>query len=141
MKDLKPIIRSEWPESKEDIPVSIREYFSFRDELTLQNGIVFKGKRLVISAIIRNGMLEKTNANHIGIQGCLRRMQEVMYWPNVSRDVEEYILNCDVCNSYPVDQCKGPLICHEITSCTWEKVAVDMFQLDDKHYFIIVDYY
>ena len=59
----------------------------------------------------------------------------------MNRDDEEYISKCDVCKSYLVDQRKEPLICHEKTSRPWEKVAVDMFELDGKHYLITVDYF
>ena len=39
------------------------------------------------------------------------------------------------------NQTKEPLICHEPTSKPWEKVATDIFKLDDKNYLCAVDYY
>ena len=40
---MKTIIRQGWPETKDQIPLSLKEYFAIRDELSNQNGLVFKG--------------------------------------------------------------------------------------------------
>ena len=48
LRDLKTVIRHGWPLRKEDVPVKVRDYFPFRDELTMQNGLIFKGERLVV---------------------------------------------------------------------------------------------
>ena len=75
MKELKTTIREGWPENK-DLPARIRDYFPFREELTLQNGLVFKGERLVVPESAREEMKARIHASHIGIQGCLRRARE-----------------------------------------------------------------
>ena len=70
LRQLKTIIRQGWPASKEEVSEYVRDYFSFREELLIQNGRVSKGERLVISASMRDNMLAKIHASHIGIQGC-----------------------------------------------------------------------
>ena len=86
-------------------------------------------------------MLSKIHANHIGIQGCLRRARGVLYWPGLNKDVEDYVAKCEVSNSQPVEQGKEPMICHEIPSRPWEKIAVDLFKLNGTEYMVAVDYY
>ena len=141
MQELKSTIRQGWPESKNLVSDSIRDYFPFRDELSLQNGLVFKGERLVIPTRIREDMKARVHASHIGIQGCLRRAREALYWPGMNNDIQEYIARCDVCNNHPLAQAKEPLICHSITVRPWEKIAVDFFQQGEAEYMITVDYY
>ncbi|XP_032241511.2 uncharacterized protein K02A2.6-like [Nematostella vectensis] len=141
MRELKSIIRQGWPEVKDDVPVSIRDYYSFRDELSLQNGLVFKGERLVIPNSSRVEMLAKIHASHIGIQGCLRRAREVLYWPGMNKEVEEYVAKCEICNSHLSEQGKEPIICHEIPNRPWEKVGIDLFELNGKDFVLTVDYY
>jgi hypothetical protein len=111
LMELKSAISKVWPVTKEEVSVSIREYFPFREELTLQNGLIFKGERLVIPTSMRSEMLSKLHKSHIGVQGCLRRAREALYWPNMNRDVEQFIYECDICNKHPAAQGKGPLIC------------------------------
>ena len=50
---LKTIIRQGWPATKE-VSENIRDYFSFREELPIQNVLVFKGERLVIPTSMRD---------------------------------------------------------------------------------------
>ena len=86
-------------------------------------------------------MLAKIHASHIGIQGCLPRAREVVYWPQMDKDVAAYVAKCDVCNSQPAEQGKEPLICHELPTRPWEKMAVDLFDLNGTEFMITVDYY
>ena len=86
-------------------------------------------------------MLTKIHASHIGIQGCLRRAREVLYWPGMNKDIEDHVAKCEVCNSQPAAQGKEPLICHEIPSRPWEKIAVDLFELNGSEFMVTVDYY
>ena len=44
MQDLKRVIHSGWPEDKKDLPAVLLPYFNFRDELSVCNGLVFKGE-------------------------------------------------------------------------------------------------
>ena len=48
LRELKVIIRQGWPPQKSEVAVCIHDYFPFRDELTLQNGLIIKGERLVV---------------------------------------------------------------------------------------------
>ena len=130
LRELKSIIRKGWPPTKEEASASIRDYFPFREELSLQNGLVFKGERLVFPTSVREDMLTKIHASHMGIQGCLRRAREVLYWPGMNKDVKQYVAKCEVCNSKPAAQGKEPMICHEIPSTPWEEIAVDLFELN-----------
>jgi hypothetical protein len=59
----------------------------------------------------------------------------------MNRDVEQFIYECDICNKHPAAQGKGPLICHEIPTRPWEKVAADLFDFEGKDFLITVDYY
>ena len=48
MVQLQNIIRQGWPDRKTHVDKSLQDYFPFRDELSLQDGLIFKGERLVI---------------------------------------------------------------------------------------------
>ena len=36
------------PENRDEVPVCIREFFGFRDEITVQDGTMYKGMRAII---------------------------------------------------------------------------------------------
>ena len=40
-----------------------------------------------------------------------------------------------------MEQTKEPMICHEIPTRPWEKIAVDLFELNGRDYMITADYF
>ena len=46
LQTLKNTILVGWPDRKEEVPLNIRDYWNFRGELTLHNGILFKNQRV-----------------------------------------------------------------------------------------------
>ena len=114
LQELREIIQQGWPECKKDVPPSVRAYYDFRDELTVQDQLVFKGPRIVIPAALRREMMSTIHASHIGIEGSIRRARDSLYWPRMSSDLKEYISKCDVCLSHRAVPGKESLLQHEI---------------------------
>ena len=130
-----------WPESKSDVPDSIHAYYDFRDELTVQDLLIFKGARLVIPAAMRREMMEVAHATHIGIEGCIRRARESMLWPCMSTELKEYISKCDICMAHLASPGKEPLQQHKFTAHPWSNVGADLCDLRGCTLLIVSDYY
>ena len=141
MKLLMTTIKDGWPFTVTAVPAGIKNYFNFRDELTVQNGLIYKGERLVVPPHARQNMITKVHASHIGLQSYLRRAREALYWPGMNKDIEQYISCCTTCNNQPTAQAREPLLCHEVPTRPWEKIAIDLFEIEDTDYAITVDYY
>ena len=45
MSELAKVIQQGWPDLKQNVPLSIRAFWPFRNELVGDNGIIFKGKK------------------------------------------------------------------------------------------------
>ena len=112
-----------WPENSSSVPKEVPEYFNVTDELAVQDGIVFKGQRCVIPKTLRQKVKEKIHRAHIGIQGCLRRAREVVYWPSMNQEITDYIEHCDTCNMYASHPQREPLIIHDVPERPWQKVG------------------
>ena len=138
-QQLKLLIMKGWPETCEKLTEPMRTYFTFRDELSFHD--IFKGDRIVIPPGARDDIVKKTHASHIGIQGCIRRAQEYVYWPYMARDIAQFISQCGTCNAFGTEQQKETLISHEIRSRLWQKIGYDLFKYQGKDYLICVDYY
>ena len=119
----------------------MKDYFHYRDELAVQDGLILKGERLVIPLSMREESKQKLHQSHLGIQSCLRRGREVVYWSKMGKDIEDFISNCAVCKSYEPNRQKEPMINHEIPTRPWEKVGCDPFHFEDNHSLVCVDYY
>ena len=86
-------------------------------------------------------MREEVHSSHIGINGCLRRARESMFWPSMSSDIRSHIAQCETCRLYESRQPKETLRSHPATDRPWEKVSVDLFDLNGKEYLVVSDYF
>ena len=72
--------------------------------------------------------------SHMGMEGCLWRAQECVYWPAMSSEVKDFILKCDICRSVDNKQQKETLISHDVLDRLWAKVGVDLFTFNQTNY-------
>ena len=56
---LKEVILKGWPGDKTCLPSQIHPYFPYRDELTAQDGLLFRGERVIIPSNLRQTMKER----------------------------------------------------------------------------------
>ena len=62
-----------WPDTKDETLLCIREYRSYRDELIVQNGIIFRGSCVIIPKVLQPEMLTRIHASHLGAETCLHK--------------------------------------------------------------------
>ncbi len=134
-------IRSGWPDDKSAVSPSLRLYFSYRDELSIVNGIIYRGARIVIPISMRQKVKQRVHAGHLGINSSLRRARDVMFWPGMSSDIRQYIESCGVCASYCDKQPEQSLKMTDVPERPWQKVASDLFSLKGRDYLVTVDYF
>ena len=48
MQQLQQVIVEGWPEDKIHLDPEVRPYFSMWDEMTVQDGLIFRGNRVVV---------------------------------------------------------------------------------------------
>ena len=78
---------------------------------------------------------------HLGVESCLRRAREVVYWPLLNSEIKDYVSNCSVCNTLQPSQTREPLAVHEIPERPWSRVATDLFSFNGDNFLVIVDYF
>ena len=62
---LKNTIMKGWPANKDAVPNSLTPYFSYRDELTVHDGIILRGERVIKPAAMRPDIKVKLHAGHM----------------------------------------------------------------------------
>jgi len=112
LQTLKNTILVGGPDRKEEVPLNIREYWNFREELTLHNGILFKNQRVIIPRAMRPELTVRAHSNHQGIEACIRRAKDVVFWPAMSKDIQEAVEK--VCAEFQNNNSKQPMQSREI---------------------------
>ena len=119
-------------------PEVIRSYFPYRDELTVYNGLVLKGNRIVIPAILRNDLLTVVHESHLGICKTLDHVRTCIFWPNITNDIKDMISHCRACAQHQ-DKQPNETIVSDPELKPWTSLSINNFEHKGRHSLIILD--
>ena len=113
------------------------------EELTVEDGLVLEGTRMVIPNCKQNQILKMIHEGHLGLGKCKLWAKDTLYWPGINEQLEQLILNCELYLKYSKAKGKQPpnmSLGQEILIHPWSKVATDIFYFDGDSYLPIVNY-
>ena len=53
----------------------------------MENGLITKGARLLIPSMLRRKVLEQIHDGHLGIEKCMLKARDSVFWPGISNDI------------------------------------------------------
>ena len=138
---LKEVVYNGWPTTVRELPSLIRPYWTFCEELSIEDSLIFKGHRIVVQQVLQGEILSKLHTSHQGIEKTKLRARSSVFWRNLNIDIEEMTKSCTICQELQPKQASEPLIQIEVTPRPWHTVGTDIFYLDDDEFLLIADYY
>ena len=121
------------------LPAAVHPYYSVASEISVQQGLLMRGGRIIIPPSLRQEILGKIHAGQQGITKCRERARQSVWWPRMSKELENLVKNCtECCREQRRHQ---PLIPSPLPELPWQKVATDLFEWKQHTYLLIVDYY
>ena len=108
-----------------DISPEIQPYFRVKDELTVEEGCLLRGMRIVIPEKYRNVVLNELHTNHPGIVRMKSLARMHVWWPDIDIDIETTVRNCTACQvtqSAPAATTTNPWIW---PSKPWQRIHID----------------
>ena len=85
--------------------------------------------------------MSRIHASHLGVEACLRKARDTVFWPSMNAEVRDQIKQCSICSEFQAKNPKEPMQSHLIPDRPWSRVATDQFKLHGKYYIVLVDYY
>ena len=128
LQKLKKYVLEGWPPKKK-IDVSIAPYSSYREELSCHDGLLLKGSRIIVPYTLRSEIKSAIHMGHPGIQKSINRARSSVFWPNITKDITDYITNCSTCLNHRNTLQRETMIAHDIPDSPWIKVGIDLFSL------------
>ena len=95
-----------WPSTIRELPSEIQPYWTFREELTVEDGIVLKGTQRLVPHKKCQASLQLIHEGHLGLGKCKLRAKDTVYWPDLSDQLDKLVLNCELCLKYSHSKCK-----------------------------------
>ena len=140
---LKHTIMQGWPSSIKQVPPILQPYWTFREEFTVKDGLILKGTSIVIPTKQQEAILNLIHEGHLGLNKCMLHAKETVYWPRLNNQLENLVLNCELCLEYSNSKCKQETslsLGQEVSLYPWTKLATDVFHFKGVSYLLVVDY-
>lgn len=98
-----------WPPIKDHLP-----------QLSIADGILLKATRAIVFPSLRPSMQTKIHHSHRGPEYSLRFARDAVFWPSMSKDIEEFCHSCSTCAQYGKQAAAEPLLSHPIPTLPWQ---------------------
>ncbi|XP_033639876.1 uncharacterized protein K02A2.6-like [Asterias rubens] len=128
-----------WPVYMPHTPL-LRQYWENRSHLSILDDLLLYDDRIVIPRSMRLDILDRIHQGHLGITKCRARARTSVWWPGLSKSIEDMISNCVTCAKHRPEQ-REPLMPASFPSRPWERLGADLFEYRGKIYLIVIDYY
>ena len=96
-RSLQQVIRAGFPMTKANLPELVRPYWAVHERLSVDDGLVVYGCRLVIPRALRRAVVETLHDGHLGKELTKARGRQIVFCPGLDRDIENVTKNCRRC--------------------------------------------
>ena len=141
LKLLHNLVMNGWPENKKDVPEAASCYWTFRDELYEQDGILYKSDRVIVPPSLQNYVLNNLHYGHSGCERTKEKARQSVFWPGINKAIDHMIQRCSACLEYSRQQQREPMIPHSVPDRPWQVVGMDHFYFNGQDYLLLVDYF
>ena len=100
-------------------------YLKIRDELSVAEGLVIRGERIVIPEILQNRVVNIAHSSHQGIVKTKTLLRETVWFPGIDRLVEKVVASCLPCQANIKVKNTEPLQMTALPEGPWKELSVD----------------
>ena len=131
-------IQEGWPEASDGD--ELKPYWTRRLELSLHEGCILWGGRVVIPKQGQNFILSELHGGHPGVTRMKALARGIVWWPGLDGMVEDVVKGCSECQqAQPLPE-KAPLQPWSWPTRPWSRLHIDFAgPLDGRMFLVIVD--
>lgn len=116
-------IQNDWPLSRKR---STHKYWKIKDQFTVVDDLVFKGNRIVLPTVLQPEIMKRLHTGHMGMENTKKRARNIVDWPNMNRDIDEMISQCNTCMNFRNQNLKEPLVSTPIQDGSLQTIGTDI---------------
>jgi hypothetical protein len=125
-----------WPDSCKDD--DILPYFRRKHELSIDQGCVLWGVRVIIPAKYREKLVEELHTEHPGIVRMKACAHSYFWYPSLDGDIENKVKSCGTFQAVQNKPPGAPLIPWMPSGKVWDRIHIDFADYQQTYYLIIV---
>ena len=85
--------------------------------------------------------MNKIHLGHTGIEKSKAKARNAVFWPSMTKDIEDFVSKCKDCLKYQSAQQREPFHMKEIPELPWQVVASDIGEYKGESFLVVIDYY
>ena len=93
-------INTGFPCDKKNLLTDLQEFWNYRDTLSIKNGLITCGNRIIVPKEMRAKMVQYIHEGHQGKERCLLWARNTVFWPKITYDIQELIERCMICQEH-----------------------------------------
>ena len=119
---------------------TLTPYFSKRNELSIHQGCILWGSRVVVPEAARKVILYELHNGHWGMSRMKSLARMFVWWPGLDSDIEQIVRKCEECQSVQSSPPLAPLHPWKWPTRPWSRLHLDFAgPLFGKMFLILID--
>ncbi|MEL6802938.1 MAG: integrase, partial [Bacteroidota bacterium] len=118
---------------------NISQYLRYKESLYTQDGVIMYCDRVVVPPALRQSVLKSLHAAHQGTSSMMLRAQAIVFWPGMTKDIQEIRAKCHECNRNAPSQAELPSTPANPPSTPFEEIFSDFFEFAGRNYLVTGD--
>ena len=91
----------------------LKSYKSRQNEITVEEGCLMSGHRIIISETLREHILKELHSSHFGVVRMNAMARSFVWWLKIDSDIEMMVRECEPCNLECRNPARSELLCHD----------------------------
>ena len=141
LQSLKKVVLEGWPNCKQKCEAKVQKYWNHRGEIAYIEGLLLKEQQIIIPTQMRKNILAAIHEGHLGMEKCIRRARQSIFWPGITNEIRILVEKCEECIRKQSSKVKEPMLVMDVPTRAWQKVGSDLFAYGGSNYIITTDYY
>ena len=139
LSQVKRMMLHGWPIK---VTEELRPYFNCRSELSLHEGCILRGSRIIVPESVRTKLLNELHDAHPGVVRMKALARSYVWWPQLDQHIEHLVRCCDYCQQHQNNKPTGPIHPWALPDGPWQRVHADYFgPVEGKMLLLIIDAY
>eukprot|EP00731_Ephydatia_muelleri_P018557 Em0011g597a len=132
-------VQQGWPAT---IPDELKPYYDRRHELSVEQGCLMWGMRVVIPQKYQSKVLDELHGGHLGTVKMKALGRAHVWWPSIDKDIEQTTQRCSGCQRMKHDPKLTPTHPWEYPEGPWRRVHIVFAgPVEGKMFLVVVDAY
>lgn len=103
---------------------SLQPYWNVWNELSVDDGCLLWGRRVIIPAVLEDRMLTEFHEGHPGMTRMKALARLFVWWPGLDLDIEDVVCACNACVNFQATPKTVPCLLWPWVTAPWQRVHI-----------------